>query len=120
MAPVQTKPAFAPPPRGSRVVCDTSHDARQGLGKATHVQHKAREHLGNGGGGGFGVPLTNLGVRACHDAQGSSACALDLQKKRTAKWPPTSERAKPAKCGASHVPSCSAEITQDIVGNLGY
>ena len=28
MTPVRTKPAFAPPSRGSRVVCNTSHDAR--------------------------------------------------------------------------------------------
>ena len=35
-----TKPAFAPPPRGSRVVRNISHVARQGLGQNMQVQLK--------------------------------------------------------------------------------
>ena len=85
------------------------HVARWDVGQGHARATQARAQQGNGG-GGSGVLLTNMGARACHDAYGSRACALDPKKKHSQV--------------ASHVgfarPCCSAEITQDIFGNLGY
>ena len=49
-----TKPAFAPPPRGSRVVRNISHVARQGPWPEHASATQARAEPGNGGGGGGG------------------------------------------------------------------